>query len=159
VATSGRRNLRIAEACRQADSRENIGGDSDGDHFVETHKFQPGPHLAVKVVPSRAITDILARLRSYLKVAEENQDGSFILVRVFEGTAQLGSHDPAQVASALTKVLSQEEILSHLRNTELTTELIAAFRVAIRRSEMRAAVTALRCALDSGDDAESTYQN
>jgi len=92
-------------------------------------------------------------------MAEENQDGSFILIRVFEGTAQLGSHDPAQVASALTKVLSQEEILSHLQNTELTTALIAAFRGAIRLSEMRAAVAALRCALDSGDDAESTYQD
>ena len=57
MATSGRRNLRIAEACRQADSRENIGGDSDGDHFAETHIFQPGPHLAAKVVPPLAVTD------------------------------------------------------------------------------------------------------
>jgi Shedu protein SduA, C-terminal len=102
---------------------------------------------------------LLTSLQSYLRVAEGNEDGSFILIRGFEGTAQLGAHDPAQVASALAKVLSREEILSHLQNMELTTELTAAFRGAIRLSEMKAAVTALRCALDGGDDDESTYQN
>ena len=52
------RNLLIAEACRQDDSRKNVSGDSDGDRFIETHIFQPGPQLAEKVVPSLAVTDI-----------------------------------------------------------------------------------------------------
>ena len=101
---------------------------------------------------------LLAGLRSYLAVAEENSDGNFILIRVSEGTAQLGAHDPAKVAAALTKVLGQEEIRCHLQNAELTTELAAAFRGAIRLSEMRAAVIDLRTALDEGEDAESLYQ-
>jgi hypothetical protein len=94
---------------------------------------------------------LLAGLRCHLAVAEENEDGEFILIRVMESTAQLGSHDPARVAAALTKVMSQEEIVTHLQNTELTTELAAAFRSAIRLSEMRAAVLDLRTALEEGD--------
>lgn len=102
---------------------------------------------------------LLAGLRTHLAVAEENDDGNFILIRVAEGTAQLGTHDPAKVAAALTKVLSQEEIVSHLQNAELTTELAAAFRGAIRLSEMRTAVTELKTALTEGDDSEPTYQD
>jgi len=110
-------------------------------------------------LPESATRRLLAGLRTHLTVAEENQDGILMLIRVSEGTAQLGTHNPAQVVAALTKVLSQDEILAHLHNTELTTELAAALRGAIRLSEMRAAVAALRSALDEADDAESTYQN
>lgn len=102
---------------------------------------------------------LLTGLKTHLAVAEENDDGEFILIRVAEGTAQLGTHEPAKIAAAITKVLSQEEIISHLQNTELTNELAAAFRGAIRLSEMRAAVQELRTNLDEGNDAESTYQD
>jgi len=30
------------------------------DRFIETHKFQLGPHIAENVVPSLTVTDILA---------------------------------------------------------------------------------------------------
>ena len=132
---------------------------------IITYQKTPAPFDWVVVeeksvsLQEAATRRLLAGLKAHLTVAEENQDGSFILIRVSEGTVQLGTHDPAQVAAALTKVLSQDEILAHLQNTELTTELAAAFRGAIRLSEMRAAVAELRTALDEGNDAESTYQN
>jgi len=71
---------------------------------------------------------LLAALRSRLAVAESGESGEFLVIRVAEGTAQLGAHDPAKVAAALTKVLSQDEIVQHLRGTELTTELVSAWR-------------------------------
>ena len=51
---------------------------------------------------------------------------SFLVIRVNEGTANLGEHDPAAVAGALTKVLAQREIISHLADTELSDALMTA---------------------------------
>ena len=98
-------------------------------------------------------------LHSHLAVAEENENGDFLVIKINEGSAEIGAHEPLEVAKALTQVLGQEEILDHLQNTELTAELASAFRGAIRLSEMRSAVTELRLALDEEDDSESTYQD
>lgn len=100
---------------------------------------------------------LLEGLKTHLAVAEED-DGDFLLIRVAEGTANLQEHDPATVAAALTKVLSQEELLEHLKGTELTAEFVDAFRGAIRLNEMRTAVADLREHLNAGEAAESTYQ-
>ena len=62
------------------------------------------------------------------------------------------------VASALTRVLSSEEIVQHLAGTELTDELLSAFRGAIRLSEMRNAVAQLRQHLDARQVSEQVYQ-
>jgi Domain of unknown function (DUF4263) len=98
-------------------------------------------------------------LSDHLAVAAQaDQDGRYILIRVDEGTASLGDNDPAAVAAALTKVLSQREIVEHLAETELTDSLINAFRGAIRLKEMRSAVAQLRHLLDSGESAEEVYQ-
>jgi hypothetical protein len=101
---------------------------------------------------------LLVGLREHLAVAKEGSDGNYILIRVAEGTAQLGEHDPATVAAALTRVLSQDEIVRHLGETELSVELIRAFRGAIRLKEMRAAVAQLRQHLEAGEANEEVYQ-
>ncbi len=106
-----------------------------------------------------ATRKLFEALKDHLAVAEENEDGNFLLIRISEGTAQLRGQDPAKVASALMKVLSKDEFLSHLQNTELTIELVSALRGAIRLNEMRTAVNELRTAMDNGNDAESTYQS
>jgi hypothetical protein len=51
--------------------------------------------------------ELYRALRDHLSVAKENADGSFLVIRVSEGTADITEHDPAAVASALTKVLGQ----------------------------------------------------
>jgi hypothetical protein len=105
-----------------------------------------------------AARKLLDTLQAHLKVAESGEDGSYLVIRVSEGTAQLSSHDPAKVAQALTRVLGQPEIVEHLENTELSTELITALRGAIRLGEMRKAVAKLREHLVSGESDERVYQ-
>jgi hypothetical protein len=102
---------------------------------------------------------LLAALRTRLAVAQSDESGEFLVIRVAEGTAQLGTLDPAKVAAALAKVLSQDEIVQHLKGTELSAELVSAFRGAIRLNEMRAAVAQLRQFLDSGEASEPVYQD
>jgi hypothetical protein len=47
-----------------ARSLEKTIADRNGDHFTETHVFQPGPHLAEKVVPSPTVTDTIPPARA-----------------------------------------------------------------------------------------------
>ena len=131
---------------------------------LETYKKSPPPLDWVLVdkktfslgeASTRKLHEVL---KTHLAVASENSDGEYLLIRVAEGTAHLGTHAPEEVASALMKVLSQEEIYSHLQGLELASELTDALRSSIRLSEMRNAVAELRNALDAGDNLESTYQ-
>lgn len=101
---------------------------------------------------------LLEGLRAHFAVAEESEDGAYLVVRVAEGTAAMGTHDPVEVASALVKVLSQEEIAKHVQGSELGTELVSALRGAIRFNEMRSAVAQLREHLENGEAAEEKYQ-
>jgi Shedu protein SduA, C-terminal len=131
---------------------------------VITYRKADPPHTwAVVEEKSISLDEAAARkllrgLRDHLRVADEDADGSYILIRVSEGTAQIGEHDPKAVASALAKVLSSHEIIDHLAETDLSEELISAFRGAIRLSEMRRAVAQLHQFLNSGETSEQTYQ-
>ena len=80
------------------------------------------------------------------------------MIRVSEGTASIGEHDPEAVASALVKVLSQDEIVEHLGDAELSEEIINAFRSVIRLKEMQSAVAQLREFLNNEVTSEDTYQ-
>jgi hypothetical protein len=111
--------------------------------------------LSISEPAARAL---LKGLKEHLAVAEEKEDGSYILIRVSEGTADLGAHDPAAVAAVLTRVLSQGEVVKHLAEAELSEELVKALRGAIRLKEMQSAVAQLRTHLDSGQSDESVYQ-
>jgi hypothetical protein len=130
-----------------------------------TYKKSPPPNdWAILEEKSLSLDEPAARkllhaLRQHLAVADEAGDGSYITIRVAEGTAHLGDHEPAAVAGALAKVLGQQEILQHLQNTELTDELMRAFRGAIRLNEMRSAVAQLRQHLDAGEASEGVYQD
>jgi hypothetical protein len=106
-----------------------------------------------------ATRKLLSALKTHLAVAQEKEDGNYLLIRVSEGTALLGDHDPAQVATALTKVLSQPDVVEHLRDTELSSELVGALRGAIKLNEMKAAVTQLRVLLESSENGEDVYQS
>lgn len=101
---------------------------------------------------------LLRSLRDFFAVAEEAEDGSYLLIGITDGIADLEKHDPALVARALAKALSQREIVKHLRETELSDELVRALRGAIRLSDMRKAVEALRQHLDRGETSEQAYQ-
>lgn len=117
--------------------------------FIENKSISLGEDSARK---------LLRALETHLKVAETGEDGSYLVIRVSEGTAQLKGHDPHKVAQALTNVLSQPEIVEHLDKTELSVQLLEALRGAVRISEMRTAVATLRQNLESGECAEPIYQ-
>lgn len=101
---------------------------------------------------------LLKHLSNHLWVARESEDGNYILLRMTEVTAHFGGHDPAVIASTLTRALSQSEIVHHLQQTELSAELVSALKGAIRLNEMRSATAELRSMLDSGMTDESAYQ-
>lgn len=101
---------------------------------------------------------LLKYLQTHLPLAAQSETGEFILIRVANGEANLTGHDPQELVGALTKVLSQAELLGHLSSTELTHELSTALRGSIRLSEMRSAVAELRSNLGSGEAGEQTYQ-
>lgn len=85
-------------------------------------------------------------------------DGSYLLIKVQDGSADIGAHDPAAIANALTKLLSREDIVNHLDGLDLSDELISSLDSAIRIREMRSAVEDLRAKLQSGEARESKYQ-
>ncbi|HEL7667015.1 TPA: DUF4263 domain-containing protein [Stenotrophomonas maltophilia] len=101
---------------------------------------------------------LLKYLQTHLPLAAQSETGEFILIRVANGEANLTGHDPQELVGALTKVLSQSELLGHLSSTELTHELSTALRGSIRLSEMRSAVAELRSNLTRGEAVEQTYQ-
>lgn len=105
-----------------------------------------------------ASRELLKFLQAHLPLAEQAESGEFILLRVASGEADLGAHDPQEIVAALTKVLGQKELVSHLAGTELSHELSTAIRGAIRISEMRSAVAELREFLDTGQVNEHAYQ-
>jgi hypothetical protein len=97
-------------------------------------------------------------LRDHLAVAREGTDGEYVIIKVNEGTAHFDDVDPAAVATAITRVLGRPDIARHLADTELSDELVGAFKGAIRLQEMKSAVAILRQHLDAGDSDESVYQ-
>lgn len=132
---------------------------------LQTYKKAPLPHEWVFVeekslnLNGAASDRLLRALRDHLAVAEQDDDGAYLLLRVSEGTADLGEHDPQMVASALAKVLSREEIVNHLSGADLSDELVSSLRSAIRLREMQAAVADLRDKLGRGDTDEQIYQD
>lgn len=105
-----------------------------------------------------ASIQLLKYLQTHLPVAAQSEAGEFILVRVANGEANLSGHDPQELVGALTKVLSQAELVKHLSATELTHELATALRGSIRLSEMRSAIAELRANLGRSEAGEQTYQ-
>lgn len=100
-----------------------------------------------------------AALSTNLQVAQEDEDGQFLVIRLDGQESSLEEHDPGQVAGALARALGQKEIAKHLQGADLSVELLEALRSAVRLSEMRSAVAALRAHLEQGDVREQVYQD
>ena len=106
-----------------------------------------------------AARGLLEALRQHLAVAQHPDDGNYIVLRVSDGATVGGGHDPEAVANAILRVLGQRDIVRHLRSKELGTELVNAFRGAIRLQELRSAVATLRQHLDADIAEEQVYQD
>jgi hypothetical protein len=132
--------------------------------IITYQKAPPPNEWAILEEKSVSLSEAASRelyraLGVHLSVAKENTDGSFLVIRIAEGTAALGDHDPTIVAAALMRVLAQPEIVSHLQEAELGDALIGALRGAIRLREMVSAVQELRTHLSEDQGDEAVYQN
>src|SRR5262245_52158777 len=105
-----------------------------------------------------AARSLLEGLRQHLAVANQPDDGNYLVLRVSDGATVGGDHDPEAVATAIVRVLGQADIARHLRSKELGGELVNAFRGAIRLQELRSAGAALRQYLDADVADEQIYQ-
>jgi hypothetical protein len=111
-------------------------------------------------LPEVASRVLLSAVQRHLAVAEQTSaDGSYIVIPVTEGVADIGRHEPAAVARALVRVLGQRDIVAHLAGTNLDDQLVTAMRGAIRLREMQTAVAQLRTLLDEGETAEQPFQS
>lgn len=97
-------------------------------------------------------------LGEHLALAGEQENGRFIALRIDDGKVQLGGLSPHAVASAMAKLLADQQIVSHLSSQDLGEQLFSAFRGALRLKELHTAVAALRNHLDSGEHDEHVYQ-
>ncbi len=129
-----------------------------------TYKKTPPPHdwvevenksISLREDSSRAL---LRCLREHFAIAEKDDDGEYIAIKVSDRILDLATYDPLKVGEAILHVLQTEDIAAHLTTKELGAELTAAFRGAIRLEELRSAVVELRQNLDSDVTNEEVYQ-
>ena len=130
---------------------------------IQTYKKENSPFGLLPIeekslsLQGNAILKLFDALKSHIAVKDES-DGDFLLIKVNDGTAQLADHDPQAVANALTSVLSQDEIVEHLKNTDITDELANALKGSIRLKDMKSAVNQLRNHLNNQENDEKIYQ-
>jgi hypothetical protein len=101
---------------------------------------------------------LLDAIKVHQLIAERSSGGQYIVIKTPENTAELGNMDPQTASKALLGVLSQPEILKHVRTHKLDDRLADALRGAIRLREVQDAVEELRGYLDGGVVAEESYQ-
>jgi len=109
-------------------------------------------------LPEQAVRRLVRGASTLFNIAHEDA-GEFVVIRVQEGVAQLGSHSPNTVAKAIMGALGQPEIVEHLEGLEISEEIVRALRQSIRLGAMQLAVAQLRAALEAGDAPEQVYQN
>lgn len=132
--------------------------------IVTWNKAKSGPKINEEKSVSLSNEEtqkLLKALKLHLAVASGDEgSGDYIAIKVGcgEGVTDFGEHDPKTVTEALTGVLGQEDILEHLKDTELSIELRDALRGAIRLREISTAIEQLRQMLENGVVLEKEYQ-
>jgi hypothetical protein len=101
---------------------------------------------------------LLYELNRLQAVSDENELGSYIVLRIGSGEIDLHGRDPEEVAKALIGVLGEKTIADHLSGVELGPRLAQALRYSVRLEEMKSAMIELHSHLDAGDNEESIYQ-
>lgn len=101
--------------------------------------------------------NLLSELQKHLKISEE-EDGTYIVLKVVEGIADTGSYDTETISKAIAAILDKKDIVEHLASKELNTEMISAFRGAIRFREITSAINELKLNLNNNSNDEQIYQ-
>lgn len=104
------------------------------------------------------IRNFIRETNKLLKVAEQDTDGDYIIIKVEDGTAKYTNIDAASVAKSIISVLSQKGIVEHIKATELNNEIVSAFKGLIRLKEMNDAIIDLKQHLNNNEYNEQIYQ-
>lgn len=100
----------------------------------------------------------LKRALSSLFAVNDEEEGNYLVVKLNGQEVDMNGVDPEQVTSALVGALSQQDVLQHLKGTEISSELANALRASVRLAEMKSAMSELRMLLDVGEAREQAYQ-
>jgi len=107
------------------------------------------------------LTDVAARalvkaLQDHLAITAEPEKGSYLVLKVQEGGAEVD--DPVKLAKAIAGVLGKADVLKHFIQEDFGEELVAAVRGSLRFRELKTAIATLRGYLDNGVVDEGSYQ-
>lgn len=105
-----------------------------------------------------AIELLASELPKLIAVSKKDASGDYLVIRMEDGTADLGNMNPEAVTKALLTVMSQDGIAEHFRGKEISSKLAQALRYSVRLEEMKTAMAELRINLDDGVVLESVYQ-
>jgi len=124
-------------------------------------KTQDEYGLLLEESKSPWLTDAAARtllkaLQGHLAVADEPGTGSFVVLKVQEGGAEVD--DPVKLAKAIAGLLGKADVLKHFIQEDFGEELVAAVRGSLRFRELKTAIATLRGFLDGGVVDEGSYQ-
>lgn len=131
---------------------------------IVTYKKQPPP-MDWMVVEEKSISlreeasrSLLKALKEHLAIAENDGDGDYIAIKLTEKGADIEGFDPETVSKAIVSMLNREDILKHLSMSDLSKEMINAFKTSIRLQELKNGVAQLRQYLEEGVTLEQIYQ-
>lgn len=115
----------------------------------------PEKKLSLDESETRILYEALQR---YFKLTSAAESGDYLFVKTVDGITSLGNLNPNELAQALMDTLGKSEVVEHLRDAEVSSELLSALQTKIKFSQMIRALDELEELLDSGDSRESTYQ-
>ncbi|MCY0909665.1 MAG: hypothetical protein OWR62_14890, partial [Sulfobacillus thermotolerans] len=89
-----------------------------------------------------AAQGLLRALQQHFAVAQQDQDGSYVVIKV--GEENIADLDPDVAARIVADLLTRKDVAQHLKSKELGSELISSLRIAMRLQELLVAVAELR---------------
>ncbi len=129
-----------------------------------SYKKLPSPNNWVKNeekslnLNSKASYSLMQALRNHLITAEKDEEGEFIVIKLSDGNVDFKNIDTSNIAKAIAGILAKDNVIEYLTSKELTTEMLNAFKIAIRYRDMQSAVSQLHNFLENGENSEQIYQ-
>jgi len=97
-------------------------------------------------------------LNNLLAVAQHNEDGNFLVVKVGEQEIIAQEGEAAELGRVLASALSDQTVVRALTNDEQGRLILGAVQASARLIELTQAIDDLECALNNGQSAEQFYQ-
>ena len=96
-------------------------------------------------------------LETCLAVCNKGTEGSFMVLKT-DSTANRTEEDVSKIVAAFDSIITQPDIVEHLKTVEFSQELLQALKTSIRLSEMKTAISELKEYLENSENTEQVYQ-